>query len=158
MFENKKTGYAIIGIAALLIVLLTAIKIDNDSKSTVLCEKFYETDHDMKECPVHKSSFSWVIILAYVIVFAMLGLGGYIAYIPAKTEKHFKNIDISTLDDEEKMVYELIKAKQGSAYQGELIKETQWGKVKISRILDKLESKEILERKRRGMTNIIVLK
>ena len=32
------------------------------------------------------------------------------------------------------------------------------GKVGMTRILDKLESKDIVERKRRGMNNVVVLK
>jgi len=32
------------------------------------------------------------------------------------------------------------------------------GKVGITRLLDKLEAKQIIERKRRGMSNIVVLK
>ena len=32
------------------------------------------------------------------------------------------------------------------------------GKVGITRLLDKLESKQIIERKRRGMNNVVVLK
>jgi uncharacterized membrane protein len=43
-------------------------------------------------------------------------------------------------------------------YQSDLIKETEFSKVKITRILDKMESKDVIDRKRRGMTNIIVLK
>ena len=57
-----------------------------------------------------------------------------------------------------KLVKHIIKNKDGSAYQTDLIKETGFSKVKISRVLDRLEAKDILERKRRGMTNIIVLK
>tara|TARA_Y100000310_G_scaffold79304_3_gene76019 strand:- start:11104 stop:11229 length:126 start_codon:yes stop_codon:yes gene_type:complete len=32
------------------------------------------------------------------------------------------------------------------------------GKAKVSRIIDRLENKDIVERKRRGMTNVVVLK
>ena len=53
---------------------------------------------------------------------------------------------------------ELLLHGQGSAYQSDLIKETQLTKVKITRILDHLEGKQLIERKRRGMTNIIILK
>ena len=55
-------------------------------------------------------------------------------------------------------MYDIIKGKNGSAYQSDLIKETGFSKVKVTRILDKMETADIIERKRRGMTNIIVLK
>ena len=65
---------------------------------------------------------------------------------------------MSKLGDEEKKIYEILKNKNGSAYQTDLIRETGFSKVKVTRILDRLETKDIFERKRRGMTNIIVLK
>jgi uncharacterized membrane protein len=75
-----------------------------------------------------------------------------------KESKGFKQVDLSKLDEEEKQVYDLVKSKDGSAYQSDIVKETGLSKVKTTRILDKLETNGILERKRRGMTNIVVLK
>ena len=43
-------------------------------------------------------------------------------------------------------------------YQSDVMKELELSKVKVTRILDRLEGKGILERKRRGMTNIVILK
>lgn len=65
---------------------------------------------------------------------------------------------LSELAIDEKEVLEKIIANNGSIYQSDLILKTGFTKVKISRILDKLEFKELIERKRRGMTNIIILK
>jgi len=39
-----------------------------------------------------------------------------------------------------------------------LMEELDVGKVKMTRMMDKLEAKQIIERKRRGMNNIVVLK
>jgi len=38
------------------------------------------------------------------------------------------------------------------------VEETGFTKVKITRILDSLEGNGLIERKRRGMTNIIILR
>jgi uncharacterized membrane protein len=43
-------------------------------------------------------------------------------------------------------------------FQSELVEKTGYSKSKVSLILDRLEAKRILERKRRGMTNAVVLK
>jgi uncharacterized membrane protein len=43
-------------------------------------------------------------------------------------------------------------------FQAELIEKTDFNKVKVSRILDKLEGKGLIERRRRGMTNLVLLK
>ena len=67
-------------------------------------------------------------------------------------------IDTSTLTEEENKIYNLIKLNKGSIYQSDIMKQTQLSKVKVSRVLDRMEGKSILERKRRGMTNIVILK
>lgn len=158
----KSIGWLLISFSLVLLVLLTFVKTDFDTQSAVLCQKFEETKQDMKDCPAHKSNFSWIIIVSFGVGFLLFGIGLYLV-LSHKSEvqghtKEFKKLDISKLDDEEKSVYSLLLAKNGSLYQTELVKETGFGKVKITRVLDKLESKDVLERKRRGMTNIIVLK
>ncbi len=75
-----------------------------------------------------------------------------------KTPKMDYTKILSELAIDEKLVLEKIIANKGSIYQSDLLSKTGFTKVKISRILDKLEFKELIERKRRGMTNIIVLK
>jgi len=78
---------------------------------------------------------------------------------PKKSEARlFAPVDLSSLDSEEKRAYDIIKDKGGSVFQSDIIRETGFTKVKVSRILDKLENRGVLERKRRGMANIIVLK
>lgn len=165
MIKNlKPIGALLIAFAIISLFLLTFMKMDNDEKSVMLCEQFEKNQLDMATCPAHNSNFSWLIILSYGIGFVMLVIGVYLLFIPrfnpAEEEpKHdIKDIDKSKLDEEENKCYEVIKNKGGSAYQTDLITETGFSKVKITRVLDKLESKGILERKRRGMTNIIVLK
>ena len=39
----------------------------------------------------------------------------------------------------------------------DLIEKTGFGKAKMTRIIDRLEGKGFVERKRRGMTNVVVL-
>ncbi len=77
---------------------------------------------------------------------------------PKSNKKDFKPVETSQLSDDERTVYELLKNKEGSMYQNEIVTATVYGKVKVTRILDKLELQGIIERKRRGMTNIVVLK
>lgn len=158
----KSLGYIFIIFSLVLFLLFTLLKIDNDNTSLILCEKFHETHNGMENCPVHKSFFSWLITISYTISLVILVSGIYLVFsnknIKVRTEKEFVNINQSKLTDEEKSIYDLIKSKGGSLYQSDIIKEIGISKVKTTRILDKLESMNILERKRRGMTNIIVLK
>jgi len=72
-----------------------------------------------------------------------------------KTEN--KNI-LKKLNEDEKFVLDKIKESEGSIFQSELVEKTEFNKVKITRILDRLEGLKIIERKRRGMTNVVILK
>ena len=162
MNNIKTIGALLIGFSAVLLVILAYVKTDFESQSAFLCDNFHENQLDMQQCPAHKSNFSWMIVSAFGIGFLMLGGGAYMFFFykssAAEKKGSFKEIDKSKLDEEESRIYNIIKSKEGSAYQSDLIKETGFSKVKITRILDKLETSDILERKRRGMTNIVVLK
>ena len=162
MLNIKTTGYLLIAFSAVLFIILTFVKIEYDKQAAFICKTFDKNDLNMEKCPAHENNASWLFTAAFGITFLAFGFGLYMLLLPkisAETmKKEFKQIDTSKLDEEEKKVYDFIKNRGGSSYQTDLIKETESSKVKITRVLDKLESKGILERKRRGMTNIIVLK
>jgi uncharacterized membrane protein len=65
---------------------------------------------------------------------------------------------MSSLNKDEKNVLEKIIESEGTIFQSELVNKTRFPKVKVTRILDRLEGKGLIERKRRGMTNVVVLK
>jgi len=65
---------------------------------------------------------------------------------------------LSGLSSEEKVVVEKLIESKGSLSQSDLIEHTDFNKVRISRILDRLEGRGVVERKRHGMSNIVVLK
>ncbi|MDP4012283.1 MAG: MarR family transcriptional regulator [Candidatus Nanoarchaeia archaeon] len=154
---NKNLGYSLIAVSLILLVILLFVKADMDEQGAYLC-KLVEADPNLSldNCPAHESKSSWLLIGAIIVV--VLGLGAGISMIlPKKLVQAAIKVDTSKLNSEEKNVYNLLKDKNG-IYQSDLIKETGFSKVKITRILDKLESKGIIERRRRGMTNAIFLK
>jgi len=73
------------------------------------------------------------------------------------TKENYQKI-ISNLNREEKVVFEKVIESQGTIFQSDLVTKTNFPKVKVTRILDKLEGKGLIERRRRGMTNVIILK
>lgn len=166
MKSERVLGYSLISLSIILFIVLFSIKIQADKQANFLCEEFHENKLDMATCPVHQansfwSNLSWMVTIAFGVDFLVFAVGMYIAFFhksASKELKKFKEIDLSKMDEDEKKLYEILKIKDGSAYQSDLIKETGFSKVKVTRILDKLEAKDILERKRRGMTNIAVLK
>ncbi len=63
-----------------------------------------------------------------------------------------------TLKDDEQEIYNAIIDAEGIVNQSELVEKTGISKSNISRALDLLESKGIVEKRRRGMGNVVLLK
>ncbi|WP_254837972.1 helix-turn-helix transcriptional regulator [Natronomonas marina] len=61
------------------------------------------------------------------------------------------------LANNEREVYEIILDADGVIAQSDIVDATDSSKATVSRTLDSLETKELVERKRRGMGNIVML-
>lgn len=148
--KDRQVGYLVIGfcVALLLIILsydLTLAQVVNTNCS-----------HGTA-CPMYAS-----LKMQRIVSFTLLGIltitGLYFVFsrkIKNLVRERKRNINLTI---EEKQVVSLLKSNDNSLYQSDLIKQTEKSKVQITRILDKLESKKVIDRKRRGMTNIIILK
>jgi uncharacterized membrane protein len=73
------------------------------------------------------------------------------------TKENYQKV-MSTLGKDERVVLEKIINSQGTIFQSDLVESTEFGKVKVTRILDRLEGRGLIERRRRGMTNVIILR
>ena len=162
-FSKQSAGYVLIGFSVLLVLLLIIVKVDLDERDAYLCTITHEEGLDLNQCPAHQSNTSWFLSAAFGVAFFILGIGLYIV-LPlsrkddSKEALKLKEINLSKLNDDEKKIYAFLKQHEGTCYQSDLIEEFGYYKVKVTRILDKMEQQGILERKRRGMTNLIVLK
>ncbi len=58
----------------------------------------------------------------------------------------------------EKEIYEVVLESDGVVEQSTIVEENDLSKSHVSRKLDVLESRDLVERKRRGMGNVVVLK
>ena len=158
---HKLLGSALIGLSIILLFILVFVKINSDREGAFLCEVVAnDPTLSMDECPAHESSTSWLILLAFGIGMIMLVAGAVLIFRSqaGETKKHHIPVDRSKLSEEEKKMLELLEQNEGSMYQSDIIKHTEHSKVYVTRLLDRLEGKHIIERKRRGMTNIVVLK
>ena len=72
-------------------------------------------------------------------------------------EKRWKEI-AKILKEDERKIYQAIIEAGGIIEQSKLPEKTGISKASVSRILDLLESKGLVERRRRGMGNVILLK
>ena len=155
--HQKVVALVLLGVALVFLILLILAKINIDQQDVAVCENLHPSERDQALCPVHTGNASWFITVLFGLAFVVLGTGVYLLFIQGREEKTVK-VDFSKLDEDEKRVYTLLKERDGSLYQSDLVKETGFSKVKMTRLLDKMAAKNIIDRKRRGMTNIIVLK
>ncbi len=112
-------------------------------------------------CPLHKSvppeSLFGFVLDGFIGIFGVyVFLSKETTGMTAEMKNRAKDM-AKSLQGEEKDVFMLV-ANSGAIFQSEIVEKTKLQKVKVTRILDKLESKGLIERKRRGMTNIVMLK
>ncbi len=164
---NQKTiGSVLVAFSLILLFILIWVKVNVDTEQSFLCKVVEDRpDLSMEQCPAHGSNTSWLIIAGFFMGFLILVSGIFLIFLPERKRKEQESpeeprqyVDTSSLSEEEKKIYDTLTLNEGSMYQSDIIKESGLSKVKVSRILDKMEGKHIIERKRRGMTNIVVLK
>ena len=158
--ENKNVGYLILGISFLIVFIIFLF---NNAMKKILMQSC-PLEHGGVTCPAYSTitqqtflSFSIVGILIIVSIFLIFSKQSEKVIFKRVRNNQKIKIDVSQLKTEEKKVLDLVQ-KNKAIFQAELIEKTGFGKAKITRIIDRLEGRGFLERKRRGMTNIVVFK
>ena len=156
--ENKTVGFIVIAIS-LLVGFITW------SFNRALTSIVDESCSHGPTCPMWGTIRFQTNVSIGIMVFIIL-LGIYLVFsdklVPLFSPKktHSKE-DIEkikkTLSKEEMLVLDNVSV-EGTIFQSDLVEKTGMTKVKVTRILDKLEGKSLIERKRRGMTNVVILK
>lgn len=114
-------------------------------------------------CPYTKS-VPTELTIGFLITTLMFGSGAYLVLMERGVErtitekKHRFTKAVKTLEQDEKKIYDMIVNSDGFIFQNELKEKLGFSKVKVTRLLDKLEGKGLVERRRRGMSNAVVLK
>ena len=161
--KPKHLGIAIVILSIAIIALMLSFKIQFDRQQlkacTEACGQEGAESCTIASCPYHNAgSLGLIPLIASILVAGLGGIGIYLAL--SKDEKIImqKEYDLSGLSDEEQKAFDLVKEKKEGIYQSEIVEKLNLSKVKITRILDKLEQRELIERKRRGMSNLIFVK
>lgn len=125
-----------------------------DSGELGSCQSYETCPHVMILNQAYLGYFLALVI--FIVGVFLLIFGGR----PEKVEGNKRKWEsvLKTLSGDERDVYDKIIASEGVIFQSELVEQTGFPKAKVSRILDKMEARGLLERKRRGMTNAVVLK
>jgi uncharacterized membrane protein len=157
--KNKNVGMLIIGLA---IVLGIIVFIFNNALTTIVNTS---CSHG-PTCPMYGTinTQTYVgialigIILIIGIVFLFAKESERVVLKTRTIQAKRKPIDLGGLDRDEKQVVKLLQGENNAMFQSTLMEKLGIGKVKATRLLDKLEAKQLIERKRRGMNNIVVLR
>ena len=158
-------GMAVITIS--LVVLASLFYLNNilSKQSLENCVEFCKLQKDsscsIESCKANgqHNDHEKIISALELLVAFLAGLGFYLSLTKAEKIIEQKKYDITKLNSEEKKVFYFIKEnKDKGVYQSNVVEHFNFPKSKVSRILDRLEQIGIIERKRRGMTNIIFLR
>lgn len=159
--ENKNVGYLLLGISVFVIFLIFLF---NSTLNEAVRNSCFLQHGDVQSCEmfdtVNKQTYFALSISGILVIVSL-----FLIFTKPKEKiviKKFKEkkqkIDLSGLDSKEKEVMKILEKENGTIFQAELMEKFGVGKVGITRLLDKLEAKQLIERKRRGMNNIVVLK
>jgi len=163
--KNRTVGMLIVGIA---LVIGAIIYMFNQAMTTIVAT---ECSHGLS-CPMW-GTIDFQTNVAIGLMAIVIGIGLYLVFF-SKDEMVIKRITerldikrptketygkvLKTLQGDERLVLEKVIEAEGSIFQSDLVDRTGLGKVKVSRILDKLEGKGLVETKTRGITNVVLLK
>ncbi|MBU0467092.1 MAG: MarR family transcriptional regulator [Nanoarchaeota archaeon] len=156
--ENKKVGYLLLGISIIIIFIIFLF--NNAMKEIVIgqCGPVHGPTCEMNKTIEQQTYLSLGIVAVLIIIAGILiSSKPKERIILRKVHPKKKKIDISSLKPEEKQVFKLIQETK-AIFQSDLIDKLGFGKAKMTRVIDRLEGQGLVERKRRGMTNIVVLK
>ena len=159
--ENKHVGYLVLGIAVLFVIIVLLFNSAMREIISLSCGAEHSIQCPMNEAADKQTFLSLGIIgilfiLGIVLIFTKPKEKVIVKKVKVKERK--KKISLEGMEKDEKKIVELLLKEGKAMFQADLMERLEIGKVKTTRLLDRLESKGILERKRRGMNNIVVLK
>jgi uncharacterized membrane protein len=147
-------NFRYLGVMIMAFSILLAVTVYSLSSALINSTKHTDACSSLETCPhVMALNFSY---MGYIASGGLFISGLYLflkAPQPGAVRKRPQN-----LEPDEKRLYDLIAAGGGMVFQSDLVEKTGFPKARVTRLLDKMEAKGILDRRRRGMTNAIVLK
>jgi len=155
--KNKSVGCLISGIAIIIIIIVLVFNLG-------LRKIVAQTCSHGPDCSMY-GTISIQTWTSLAIAGLILIIGLFLIFskpeekiIVKRIKEKKKKLNLNGLDKDEKRVMELLQKENGGMFQRTLMEKLEFGKVKVTRLLDRLESKELIERKRRGMNNIVILR
>lgn len=157
--RNRNVGYLIVGIAVVIVII---IFIFNQGLREIVATTCSHGPSCTMYSTINTQTYISFAVAALVFVIGLFLVFSKEQEMPKFVVKKIRDkqrkIDLEGLDSEEKEVVKILQSENNAIFQSSLMEKLNVGKVKITRLLDRLEAKQIIERKRRGMNNIVVLR
>ena len=146
--NTRYIGLVLMGLSIVLFIVVysTTSFLLESIDSTHTCTTFGTCPHVIA---LNQSYLGYISSSAIFLI----GLFLFLKSEPVKTRAKPKG-----LEPDENKLFGLIHEAGGMMFQSDIVQKTGFPKARVTRILDRLEAKGLLERRRRGMTNAIVLK
>jgi len=158
--KNKNVGFLVTGIGIIVIALIGIFNftlnnfVDETCNHGLTCTMY---DTISIQTYVSLSIAGLILILGLFLIFSKEQEKIILKTKTRLIKEKQRPINLEGLDNHEKQAITLLQ-KEGAMFQADLMERIRLGKVGMTRLLDKLEAKQLIERKRRGMNNIIVLR
>ena len=110
----------------------------------------------IREIPQVYTFIDVITIIVLTVIVTSSGLS--LLFIKSPKRETSLNHPIRFLTENEKRIYELIKRSGGVILQSDIVKMSNLSKSTVSTILNRLEAMGLIEKKRRGPLNIVILK
>lgn len=161
--DSQKLGKIVVAVTLVALVLLVWSSVYLEDQRHTECMNSCGASETgaclTNECPFSKPNYlSWVLGLVSLLIASLTGIGFYLIFAKREVIITEKEYNLAGLSGETKNLFNYIKNSKGGVYQSDIVKEFNLSKVKVTRELDILERRGLIERKRRGMTNIILVK
>jgi hypothetical protein len=169
--NQKQIGILLIIVGVLLASVVYLIKLKDDFYINTIIQERNSCYLDDGTC-LHEDRNMTLYFVGWTISAILLFIGIFFTFLininkdkeepkpiePKEIKKEDYQKITGKLKEDEKVIFEKIIEAQGSIFQSDLVEKTGFTKVKVTRILDKLEGLALIERRRRGMTNVVLLK
>lgn len=155
--KNKSVGFLIIGLA---IVIGIIVFLFNNALTTIVNTSCSHGPSCSMYGTIKTQTYIGIALIAIIIIIGLVLLfAKEETKIVTKTIKEKKKkLDLSGLESKEKEAVKVLQENNNAMFQADLMEKLGIGKVGLTRLLDKLEAKQIIERKRRGMNNLVLLR
>jgi len=165
MDNLKRIGIVLIIVGVIVGIFGYWLKSYNDSIAQVQLNETGTCYLPNGTC-LHATSDSIFYVTTAIAIF-LVALGTYLILMKGgpHTTKKIESViekkpiaETGKLSPELRQIYDVIIQSNGAILQGEIVSKSGMDKVKVSRLLDKLEMLGMIERRRHGMSNLVVVK